>query len=349
MGALLVLVAGPYSMSRHWRQAETYQPRDGASLTAAVRWLEQELGDRPGTVLTTVRDGKWLEGLTGRAALFSQPVRYAFRPVEWQRSVDAEALLRSTAAMTNEFFFLKFIQSAGRDSTATPTDLVVAVNHGGEFADVLRIAPSNTTITAGDRVTTLGSMVASGAQVTESAMEIDLRSSWSTAGATLRRHVSLVRDGATLQMTDAADGHVIATELLPVSGMSFASVVLQDRQAQVCLTRLGLEQPCMRVWVAQEDAVVELTPTGGLRIETVDRMEIHLTALTAGGPSTELAVLRPADVVSRHDVVGAILYASDPAFPVRRQRLEALGFEVARSFGPYQVMVLPIAGPGAGN
>ena len=59
------------------------------------RWIEAELPE--GTaVLADVREGKWIEGLSGLPALFNQPVRYAFRPGEWQRNADADALMRST-------------------------------------------------------------------------------------------------------------------------------------------------------------------------------------------------------------------------------------------------------------
>ena len=77
-------------------------------MTAAAELVDTSLGSDPGTVLTSVRDGKWLEGLTGREALFSLPVRYAVRPDEWQRSVDADTILRSSAALTNQFYFVKF-------------------------------------------------------------------------------------------------------------------------------------------------------------------------------------------------------------------------------------------------
>ena len=92
---LAILAAAPLTVGRYERQVGAYQPRSATSLTAAVEWVDSELPEGQ-AVLTEVRDGKWLEGLTGREALFGQPVRYAFRPAEWQRSADADALLRSS-------------------------------------------------------------------------------------------------------------------------------------------------------------------------------------------------------------------------------------------------------------
>ncbi|MDQ4041408.1 MAG: hypothetical protein M3141_06620, partial [Actinomycetota bacterium] len=92
---LAVVIAAPLTIERHVRQAEFYELRDAEALRAASAWLDTEL-PAGASVLADVREGKWIEGLTGRPALFSQSVRYAFRSDEWQRSTDADALLRST-------------------------------------------------------------------------------------------------------------------------------------------------------------------------------------------------------------------------------------------------------------
>ncbi len=68
-----------------------YQLRDADGADVRSPGSSRPLWRAAGAVLTDVREGKWVEGLTGREALFSQPVRYAFRPNEWQRSVDADA------------------------------------------------------------------------------------------------------------------------------------------------------------------------------------------------------------------------------------------------------------------
>ena len=134
-------------MQRFGRQAVVYQPRDAQALTSAALRIQNALAGQPGTVLTDVRDGKWVEGLTGREALFSLPVRYAFRPPEWQRSVDADALLRSTTTITSGLVSAMYIDRRELDGSAIPTELLLRVNHGGEFVDMLRI--NSTTIAVG--------------------------------------------------------------------------------------------------------------------------------------------------------------------------------------------------------
>jgi len=43
--------------------------------------------------------------------------------------------------------------------------------------------------------------------------------------------------------------------------------------------------------------------------------------------------------VETYDVGAALLYELDPSYAERRTRLEALGFEETRAFGPYRVLI----------
>ena len=114
-----------------------------ASLQEAVSWIEANVA--PGaTVLAPVREGKWIEGLSGRAALFSSAVRYSFRPDEWRRSLAADTLLRSGGALVNGYFFVRLTDDVA--DAAVPRGMAIGVNHGGEYLDLLRIAPAETRI-----------------------------------------------------------------------------------------------------------------------------------------------------------------------------------------------------------
>ena len=146
---LLTAISTPFAVQRFGRQAVVYQPRDAQALTSAVLVIEDVFAGQAGTVLTDVRDGKWVEGMTGREALFSLPVRYAFRPNEWQRSVDADAVLRSTTTLTSGLVSAMYIGQREVDGNAQPTDLLVRVNHGGEFVDMVRINPAAVEINTG--------------------------------------------------------------------------------------------------------------------------------------------------------------------------------------------------------
>src|SRR5207245_3560216 len=93
-----------------------------------------------------VREAKWIEGLTGRATLFSNAIRYSFRPDEWQRSLAADTLTGSSGALVNEFFFARFADPGS--SKHDRQGLIIGANHGGEFVDLLSMAPSHAQLLA---------------------------------------------------------------------------------------------------------------------------------------------------------------------------------------------------------
>jgi hypothetical protein len=353
--AVVVLVAIPFAVERYQRQAQVYQPRAAEALAEAVAWIDTRLSGTDLTVLTAVRDGKWLEGATGREALFSLPVRYAFRPTEWERSVDADALLRSSAALTNGYFFVKFTDQVVGAGGAVPTGLLIGVNHGGEFVELLRLTPADTRIHAPDGVTALDGMVADGVRPSAGTGEASLRTDWhGQAGATavsLARSVRLLRDGATLMLTDTVTGGTIENVLTPPAGMAVTDISVDGREVHLCFTQIGSAEPCVRIWAAQPDATFEALAGGGLRVQSNGpQLDLHVTALTAGGPSVDLEVLDPATLISRHRVGAALLVASDPSYAFRVRRLEALGFREEHRVGPYAILVRQdLATPEAGR
>lgn len=341
---LMVVAAVPFAVARYDRQATTYQPRDAQALTEAVLWVDQALPDPNLSVLTAVRDGKWLEGLTGREALFSLPVRYAFRSVEWQRSVDADALLRSTAALTNEFFYLKFTGEAISGSITAPTSLLLGANHGGEYVELLRLPPSATRVFSADGQVSAAQLTAVDARRTWGQNDVSIRTDWQgvagTSQISLVRTVRLWRNGATVRLTDTTSGVGIENVFSPPTGMSFTSLEITGREARVCFTRIGVQDPCLRIFGVQADAILEPTPEGGLRIRTAgSTLGILVTTLTASGPSVGLGTLDPGALLATHNVGAALLVATDPSFEFRRDRLVALGFQVAHTSGPYAVLV----------
>jgi hypothetical protein len=338
-----VLAAAPFAVERYSRQALTYQPLDARSLTSAVEWVDGMLPRTGLSVLTAVRDGKWLEGETGREALFSLPVRYAFRPTEWQRSVDAEAILRSTAALSNEFFFAKFADQVGGPTGAVPTGLLLGVNHGGEYVDLLQMAPRDTRISSPAGTVTASALAASAVERTQTDSEVAMRTDWHgplASGETqLTQVVSLVRGGATLRLVEIATGGSLEVTL-SASSVGIASMDIAGHEANVCFTQVGASQPCVRIVASQPDAVLEASIGGGLRVGSASgRLDLLVTDLTAGGPSIGLAQLDPGSLVVAHDVGAALLVATDPAYPFRRHRLEMLGFREVHRVGPYEILV----------
>ena len=112
-------------------------------------------------------------------------------------------------------------------------------------------------------------------------------------------------------------------------------------EAVACFTELGGTEPCVRIHAAHPNAQLHVTAEGGLLVESGagSRIDILITALTAGDSSVGLGLLDPAQLVQNYDIGAALLFAADPAYRAREARLEALGFEVARTFGPYRVLI----------
>jgi hypothetical protein len=341
----LAIVAIPFAVVRYEEQMATYQPVDAAALTAAVDYVDSSLGSDPGAVLTAVRDGKWLEGLSGREALFSLPVRFAVRPSEWQRSVDADTILRSSLALTNQFFFVKLSDPAIGGVAVQPTAMTIAMNHGGEFVDVLQLRQADTQLVGASR-TWMAEAGPAGSTTTVGPAQATYETAWrqqaGAASASFSRTITALDQGSTLAMVDSSPGYTIQSVLRPASGMAFTSATIEGQSARICLSAVGAAEPCLQLYVSQPDAAWQVT-SAGLSVHTTvsTQLSLYLTDLTGGAASVGLAVIDPAAAVAQHDVKAAILLDIDPAYGDRRSRLQALGFEVVQEIGPYAVLRRP--------
>ena len=340
---LIVLVTAPLTIERHVRQSDFYELRDADGLRAASAWIDAEVPTGR-AVLADVREGKWIEGLTGRPALFSQSVRYAFRPEEWQRSTDADALLRSTLTLTSGYVAAQFtgrVPLEAGDPEGVPNGLVVRANHGGEFVDLLRLGPSATTFDGGVSASSLFPM--------RSTPILDdrwasVRTVWGlrdVPGFAYTQTVTAFIEGTTLRLVQAAPGHVVTSDLMPASGVTIISADVHPDEARVCFTELGGSNPCLLLRTTDGEGRLSTTPDGGLRVTSGASGEIELliTAVTAGDASVGLGILEPAALVESYDVGAVLLHRPDPATDARVGRLEAIGFEEGPSFGTYRVLV----------
>lgn len=341
-----IVVAGPTAVNRFGRQASVYQPINAAALTAAATWIDEELAGDDLAVLANVRESKWIEGITGRTTLFAQPVRYAFRPIEWQRSVDANAILRSTNGLTNGLWWASFLSRRGADDAVVPTGLTLSVNHGGELVGVLQEVRSGT-----GPVTADGSLISIDrlAPASTTSRETERQASITTrrldrdggSGVELASTVRLWADGSTMQLVTSSSGTPVRVELRIPSGMAASSVSVAAREGRICFTQIGGSEPCLRISSPTPDARLRITPAGRIVVTTTTshRAIVHITALTAGRPSVALGLLDPAEIVDRHGIGAVLLNGEDLAFASREARLAALGFQPGPTFGPYQVLV----------
>ena len=344
----LVVVAAPLTIERHMRQADFYELRDASALEAAAAWIDESIPAGQ-SVLSEARDGKWIEGLTGRAALFSQPVRYSFRPDEWQRGTDADSLLRATSTLTSGFVAAHFTSRAGTGADAVPTGLLIRANHGGEFVDLLRVA-SGTVATVDGTVLPVGSLVPLRVTEDETDRQVSVRTVWGRSGDpdfAYTQTVATYIEGTTLRLTQVAPGTTLTTDLAPTFGMSITSLEFDGTEATVCFTELGGSAPCVLIHAVEPGSRLVATTGGGVRAEGSPggRIDLLVTALTAGDASIGLGLLDPSDLVAAHNVGAALLYEPDPAYDARLARLGEVGFIEARAFGPYRVLVRGAAAP----
>ena len=336
----LTLVAAPLMVQRYERQTTVYQPLDAAALSEAASWIDDRLVDPRATVLTNVREGKWIEGVTGRATLFSQPVRYAFRPIEWQRSVDADALLRSADGMTNGLWLAAFTnRRVGATQTAV-TSLSLGMNHGGELVRMFEVsepAAAATTTTAPLANELLARSSTSSTDAAQTSITTRYAGTGQLKGLEIARTVRVWADSSTIDLVEASSAPLVEAELHTITGIELTSTQLSGREATVCLAPIGGSEPCLRIWMAEGDGSVAITADGTIRLSsTSGRLEAHLTNLRPGAPSVGMELLRPSAIAST--------YRIGPPSSTRRIRRTRPGQHVSGpSDSPMPVPSVPIA------
>jgi hypothetical protein len=342
----LVAASVPPAVIAFGTQANGYRLVDPASLRQAVSWIDANV-PAEATILAPVREGKWVEGLSGRASLFSAAVRYSFRPEEWRRSIAADTVLRSGGALANEYFFARFTD--GMTATSVPRTLVIGVNHGGEYLDLLKLAAAGTRVLEADGLTTLASLpnLAAGTRsVASDGIAASVTSSWSAqrhgTPVTFRQIVTVRNASSTLEVrASAATTSPAGFELELTPGqVEMTGMGLIDGEAELTFAVAGSSAPRIRVVLAGESTTLQPTADGGLRVHSSGApIRLLITDLSGtDSPTIGTQFLDPAQLLSGYRV-GAVLLVRDPAYEGRRTRLEALGFRVGQTFGPYAVMV----------
>jgi hypothetical protein len=351
IAALFIVSISPFAAEKYASQATTYQPRDAQALSTLTTWIDGQLPAGE-AVLTEVREGKWIEGQTGRPALFSLPVRYSFRPAEWERAIAATALLQSTGSIANQFFFAKFSDGDPCTADRPPSAFTLAINHGGEFVDALRLSTGQIRILAanpaGSTLASVSSLTAATESVAVSPEDVTIHEAWrgksGSADLSYTQSIRLISESSTFDLSGEVKTKLplggLEIDLVPIPGMAITAVDGSGGEADVYFTQMGLLQPHLRVVVAGNGASVELTAAGSLRIHaSSSRLHLLITDLSASNHySSDLRLLCAAQLRDAYHV-GAVLLVRDPTYPARMQRAEALGFRIVRTLGPYVVML----------
>ncbi len=140
--ALLLVAAGPSTAESYRHEASAYRMAGLPGLLASIQQTNARLDDKA-QILSTVSVGKWVEGTTGRPALFFMPNRYIFRPIERERALAADVVLRSSLVVTNGQLLLRYTEFAN----GQPSHPWIAINHRGEYLDLMQLSPFETIIT----------------------------------------------------------------------------------------------------------------------------------------------------------------------------------------------------------
>jgi hypothetical protein len=353
VAGILLAIATPASVGGFAQEAHGYEVPDRLGLSDASSWIRQNLG-ADDVVLTTAREGKWIEGMSGRGSLFSNSIRYSFRPEEWQRRLAADTLLRSSGgALANEFFFARLTDAGAFDGS--PRALSIAANHGGEFIDLLASVPSGTTVqgTDGSTLATLANLQLSSASLDVRGDDAVSQTVWSgeRKGSTLELHrtATLHRSSSTLEISmavpDSVASQSLAMALNPGGDTPLDRAELRNDEANLWYRPLGSSAPHLRVVVSGTNAGILQRPNGQLVAHADGRsLRVLITDLTAADfPSVGLQALDPAQLVTQYDVRAALLQRG-PAAAARERRLAGLGFHVAATSGAYDLL-LRGAGP----
>ncbi|MEA2674703.1 MAG: hypothetical protein QOI92_1895 [Chloroflexota bacterium] len=344
--ALSTALVAPFSVAGYQTEASGYALTDQAALAHVSAWADTHLV-AGAQILAPVREGKWIEGLTGRSALFSTQVRYAFRPVEWARSLAADALYRSNLTLVNESFGLILTDGVATPDGQQPRSLSIAANHGGENIELLRLVPASSLVLDGSGATlaSLPALAPAGLDLQEGTDHLAATTSWTglragtqvfySQGVELDRGSDSFRMGVRVDGAEAIQG--LSLELRPPSGVAIVSVTGSGGAAVVTFARYGQTEP--RLGISVPGGSIALNDAGGLRISVPARdLSMTIRDLTAGGATTSLQLLDPAQLVAAYDV-GAAVLRHDTSYDARRARLELLGFHVAMAEGPYVVMI----------
>jgi hypothetical protein len=337
--ALVLLTLGPHTAGAYRQESQGYRFPGLDSFVHDVAAIDAQLPEGQ-TILTTARPGKWAEGITGRAALFSQLNRYMFRDAERSRSLAADAILRSTYSASDGQYFLRYT-SFFHD---VPTSPWIAINHGGEYVDLLRFPSTEFEILSGDQVVaTLSSLDAQTFKPSLDADVIDVATTFSgsAGGAPVAVDQQVVISKTTTTLSLLFD----VRSDLPIDGLRLTLKPVAPNQvvttlvpggADLAFNQRGGSQP--RLFLRTDTAGARVLEDGSLQVASDShQLRVDLSFTPSAPPINDSVLLKPSDLVEQYDV-GAVFLPGNPSIDARQDRLRALGFEYAGGTNDYVIM-----------
>lgn len=357
IAVLLAASVGVQTMGAHSRESAFYKASHLTNLAAVGDMLEGELTGNA-AILTTAREGKWIEGLTGKECLFAMPTRYSFRTKERARSIAADTLLRSTTSLSNEYFFVKYVDSKNAQSGSVPRQPWISANHQGEYMDLVRLLPTECAVIAGDSqggvLATLNSLYAKNVEVTRSEDLLEFSTRWDgeRRGGVLSYTSTMLipPNSKTIHLIEEVVSSVpiqaIEVQIRPTPGMNIVGYEVMGDYVDLIFPENSAGQPVLRIHSSEHGSEFEALEEGILiRSSASSRLHLELTILTAGSPIYQTDYLEPAELVDRYGVEAVILMQGSSLEP-RMARLALLGFQKDEdmSVGEYVVLRREVAG-----
>jgi hypothetical protein len=177
---------------------------------------------------------------------------------------------------------------------------------------------------------------------------IRVRSEWhgerDAVAVSFRQAVLMSNNGATLEITSRVETAAaiggLQLDLRAAAGLAITRIDVRGSEAELSLTMAGRTEPRLRLVVAGATGTLSALPDGGLRVaSSMNEVRLLVTDLTASTrSSSSLRLLCPRTLRDTYGIAAVVL-TRDASYDARRARAEALGFRLARTIGPYAVML----------
>jgi hypothetical protein len=314
------------------------------SLIASIDETDRLL-DENASILGTVSVGKWVEGISGRNALFYMPNRYIFRSAEQERAFSADIIMRSTLGVTNGQILLRYTQQ----SDGSPTLPWLAINHRGEYLDLMQIAPFETVITGNGLPNTRLTALTIERFETYSD-DFSLGTETTYAGFVGSERVTIVQN---LNLS-AADATLVAEyEITSASALDLRVLVAPiagQRTTSVDEFEDGIAVAFVERASASPTITVKPVASGKIEVGDPSKGEVivrnagakHLAFAVSFEPETQpfaqKGVFWPEDLIDDYQV-GAVYLPDGQSLSARMARMEAHGFDFRSRAGGFILMV----------
>lgn len=310
-----------------------YSLRSPHDLSAALAVVDARAA--PGdAVWSPVREGKWLEGVTGHAALFGLPSWAIFRPWEWERKAAAETLATGSSWASTGSLAAMF-QGEPSISSDNPA---VRTYYKGDLKTVLRLREAASEVgllrpggadavsfAALDERTEAMRTIPGGIEVEQVARGTFDAWTGDRVRIELRRTATLLEGGSTLSIV-----YALRSDGTPLEGLAIALRPagagpwdLETSQGKATLTTRRHAQPLAldMSWNADGPATLEAGEafaTEGMMLRfspvagsagplTEVRATLVLAGRAVGAPTLGLQALTAAEAIEEHQVRWALL------------------------------------------